>query len=137
MEKEKKTTKSVKKVVPENQPFEKRSDIKRLVVYVVIVNFGQSQNVIDLFKQHHSSVQFVKYAEGTANKASSIVLSIADTRKEIIYGLMAEEYIADFKTDIEAFFKAGKWNAGIAFTIELKSIIGVKMYKFLTQTVRG
>ncbi|MCQ2802654.1 MAG: hypothetical protein MJ225_03185 [Bacilli bacterium] len=134
---EKKRNILVKKQEVQNQPFEQRSDLKKLVLYVVIVNYGQSHNICEMFKQHHSTVQFIKYAEGTAKKTINAILSVSDTRKEIVYGIMAEEYIADFKKDIEAFFKAGKWNAGIAFTIEMKSIIGVKMYKFLTQTVRG
>lgn len=137
MEKKKIVLKPLVKKTPINQPFEKRSDLKHLVVYIVIVNYGQSGAICDLFKQHHSTVQFIKYAEGTARKTINAILNVSDTRKEIIYGIMAEEYVDDFKKEIDTYFKAGKWNAGIAFTIEMKSIIGVKMYKFLTQTVRG
>ena len=60
-----------------------------------------------------------------------------ENRKEIIYSLIREEYIPEIKRELEAYFAASKKNACVAFTINLDSIVGVKIYKFLTQTIRG
>lgn len=134
--KKEKSVKPSKKVEVEKK-FEERDDLKKMFMYVVIVPFGQGENIIRLFKNNRSSAQFIRVGEGTANKEIRDILSIDDMRKEIVYSIMAEEYIEDFKKELEAYFAASKKNAGVGFTIELNSLVGVKVYKFLSQTVRG
>lgn len=118
-------------------PFEKREDLKKLVLYTIIVPYGQGDTVVKLLKQKGSSAQFVRVGDGTATKQILSVLHIEDTRKEIIYSFLREDLVPEFKIELEAFFLASKRNRGIAFTIDLDSIVGVKTYKFLSQTVRG
>lgn len=146
VKKDKKVTKpvapktSVKKVKPKEQepePFEKRKDLKRLLLYVIIVNYGQGDTVIKLLKNNGTSAQFVQIGEGTANKQVLSILHIEDVRKEIIYTFVREDLVPSIKRELEAFFALSKRNAGIAFTIDLDSVVGVKTYKFLSQTVRG
>lgn len=129
--------KSPKNISEIRESFEKRDDLKRMVFYVIIVNYGQSSNIIKLLKNNHSSVQFVQIGEGTATKQVRSILNIEDNTKEIIYSFLREEYVQDFKMELDAYFASSKRNAGIAFTVDLSTIVGVKLYKFLTQTVRG
>lgn len=121
----------------EKSGFEARDDLKRLVFYIIIVNFGQSSNIIKLLKTNHSSAQFIQVGEGTATKKIRSILGIEDNRKEIIYSLIREEFVEEFKQDLDVYFAASKRNSGVGFTVKLDSIVGVKIYKFLTQTVRG
>lgn len=121
----------------EYAPFEEREELKKLVFYVVIVGFGQGDNIIRLLKANHSSAQFVQSGEGTATSRVRDILKIDDTRKEIIFSLIREDYISDFQKELEAYFAASKKNKGVGFAIGLDSIMGVKLYKFFTQTVRG
>lgn len=137
LQKKNKPVVKAKKVPETEKKFEDRDDIKRLVLYIVIVNFGQSSSVIKLLKTNHSSAQFIRVGEGTASKQIREILSIEDNRKEIIYSLLREDCVPDFKKEIEAYFAASKKNKGVAFTVKLDSIVGVKLYKFLSQTVRG
>ena len=129
--------KAKKKKEEENTPFEEREDLKKLLFYVIIVNYGQGDTVVKLLKSKGTSAQLVQIGEGTATKQVLSVLHIEETRKEIIYSFIREDLLPDLKTELEAYFLSSKRNAGIAFTIDLNTIVGVKLYKFLTQTVRG
>lgn len=129
--------KQAKRKEAEYEPFEKREDLKKLVLYTIIVPNGQGDSIVKLLKQKGSSAQFVRLGEGTASKQVLSVLHIEDTKKEIIYSLVREDLVSEIKVELEAYFLSSKRNAGIAFTIDLNSIVGVKTYKFLTQTVRG
>lgn len=131
------TKKQTKKAEEVKEPFEKRPDLKRLTFYMIIVNYGQADNIIRLLKNNHSSAQFAQAGEGTASKQIRSILAIEENRKEIIYSLIRDEYVSEIKKELEAYFAASKKNAGVAFTIDLDSIVGVKLYKFLTQTIRG
>ena len=128
---------AVKKKEEVQPPFESREDLKKLVLYTIIVPSGQGDNMVKLLKRKGSSAQFVRYGEGTASKQVLSVLHIEDTKKEIVYSFVREDLVPDIKAEIEAYFLSSKKNAGIAYTIDLNSIVGVKMYKFLSQTVRG
>lgn len=137
--KAKKAKKKEKTVVEEEQApaFEKRDDIKKLVLYTVIVPRGQGENILRIFKSNRSSAQFLMYGEGTATNAIREILGSEDTKKDIVYSLVREDAVPDIKKEIDVYFVASKKNRGIAYTISLTSIVGVKIYKFLTQTVRG
>ena len=148
MAKEKKVEKPVKEIAPkkakkkesskkEDPAFETRSDIKKLVLYTVIVPRGQGENIIRIFKANKSSAQFVQYGEGTASNAIRDILGSEDTKKDIVYSLVREDAVPDIKKELDVYFIASKRNRGIAYTISLTSIVGVKLYKFFTQTVRG
>ena len=126
-----------KKPEEKKQPFEERPDLKKLKFYIIIVNYGQGQNIVKLLKANHSSAQLVQYGEGTATKQVRSILSIQDNRKEIIYSFIREDFVNEFKKDLDAYCASSKRNAGVGFTVELNTIVGVKLYKFLTQTVRG
>lgn len=119
------------------EPFEKREDLKKLLFYVIIVNNGQGDNIRRILRSNHSSAQFTKIGEGTASKKVKTILNIEDSTKEIIYSLVNESAVPDIKKELDAYFAINKRNAGLAFTIELKTIMGVKLYKFFSQTVRG
>ena len=132
--------KKVKKVVKKEEaytPFEKRDDLKKLVFYIVIVNYGQGDNIIRLFKNRGSTAQFVQIGEGTANSRVKEILNIEDTRKEIVCSIVREDRVKEIKDELEAYFAVSSKNRGVGFTIELSSMVGVKLYKFFTQTIRG
>ena len=128
---------NAKKTEEKKQPFEERPDLKKLKFYIIIVNYGQGQNIVKLLKANHASAHFVQFGEGTATKQVRNILASEDNRKEIVYSFLREDLVNDFKKDLDAYFASSKRNAGVGFTIELDTIVGVKLYKFLTQTVRG
>lgn len=129
-----------KEVAPaqeEHPAFETREDIKKLYLYTIIVPRGQSENIIRLLKPYKNSAYFIQYGEGTASNAIKEILGSEDTKKDIIFSIVREDMIPDIKKELDIYFVASKRNRGIAYTIQLTSIVGVKLYKFLTQTVRG
>ena len=80
-------------------------------------------------------MQFIEVGNGTANKNVLDILGIEDNAKEIIFALIKTELVKDARKELEAFFMASKKNKGIGFAIDLTSIIGVKLYRFLTNSL--
>lgn len=124
-----------KKVVQKDPLFEERKDIKKLCAFITIVNHGQSGPVVKIFQNGGVSTQFVETGYGTAEKQVLDILGIADNRKEIVISLVKQESLLDIKTELEAFFAANKRNRGIGFSIDMTSIIGVKVYQFLANMI--
>ena len=125
----------MKKNVKQSESFEKTNDIKKLCLYVTIVNKGQANAVISLFQKMGSSLQFVQVGNGTANKNVLDILGIEDNAKEVVFCVIKKDLVNDAKRELEAFFVASKKNKGIGFAIDLTTLIGVKLYRFLTNTL--
>ena len=118
-----------------SESFEKTNEIKQLCLYVTIVNKGQANAVISLFQRMGSAAQFVQMGNGTANKNVLDILGIEDNAKEVVLCLIKQELVKDAQNELEAFFAASKKNKGIGFSIKLTSMIGVKLYRFLTNSL--
>lgn len=112
-----------------------QTDIKKLSMFITIVNRGQGNFVLKLFESEGANAQFVQYGEGTAQKEIRDILGIEDNSKEIIISLISQDKIDSAKRELEAFFKVSKRNRGIGFSIPMTSLIGMKFYQFLVDTL--
>ncbi len=127
-----------KKAKKENTEFKNNvseTDIKKLSMFITIVNRGQGNFVLKLFESEGANAQFVQYGEGTAQKEIRDILGIEDNSKEIIISLISQDKIDSAKRELEAFFKVSKRNRGIGFSIPMTSLIGMKFYQFLVDTL--
>lgn len=118
-----------------NSEKEVTGNIKKLSMFVTIVNRGQGNYVLKLFESEGANAQFVQHGEGTAQKEIRDILGIEDNTKEIILSLISQDKIESAKKELEAFFKVSKRNRGIGFSIPMTSLIGMKLYQFLVDTL--
>ena len=128
----------LKKAKKQNTEFNSnvsKTDIKKLSMFITIVNRGQGTFVLKLFESEGANAQFVQYGEGTAQKEIRDILGIEDNSKEIIISLIRQDKISSAKRELEAFFKVSKRNRGIGFSIPMTSLIGMKFYQFLVDTL--
>lgn len=117
--------------------FESRPDLKKLVFYIVIVPRGHADNILRIFKTTKSSFQLVQFGDGTATSEFKSILGVEGNEKDLVYSLVREDVVPEIKRELDNYFDSNKRNGGIAFTINVKTLIGVRIYKYLTQTVRG
>lgn len=108
---------------------------KKLSLFVTIIGKGQALPVMRIFERGGSSAQFVQRGEGTAQKEIYNILGMEETDKDIVLSFISQDKIPDVKNELSAFFMANKKNRGIGFSIPLSSIIGVRVYQFLANTV--
>lgn len=112
-------------------PFEKTNEIKRLSLFITIVNTGQGDAVVNLLQKLNVSAQFIQKAEGTASTSIRDLLGIEDNRKDVVLSILRTEDVQNAKREVESFFLASKKNKGIAISISMTSIVGVTAYRFL------
>lgn len=112
-------------------PYDKEHDIKPLVAYFAIVNEGNANAVVEIFKRAGSSFQLIQIGQGTASKQIRDILGIEDNAKEIIVSFIREEKVKDAVTELSAYFAASKRTSGIGFSVKLTGLMGVTMYQFL------
>lgn len=147
MAEKKKTTKkpnkvaeTIKKAVkaPKNivkpKPFEERTDLQKLYIFVIVVEQSVANTVLKLLLNLGSSAQFVHNGRGTAPSEVLGMLNATDDRKAIINAFVSEDRLPEIREELNIFLRTSRKNRGIAFAIPLSSIQGIRMYKYLTQT---
>ena len=135
---EKAVTKLSKRIKPKKEreaKFEEKKDIDKLYVYFTIVNAGVAESVVKVFEDMGCSVSFIQNGVGTASEEVKKALHIQDSRKEVVISIIRESRLEDVEKELAAFFLASKRNKGVAFATKMDAIQGVRLYKFLSQTL--
>lgn len=123
-----KTVKETKTTVKKT----KQSNVKKLKVLVTIVNRSKALFYSDLLEQYEINMQMVIYGTGTANSEMLSLLGLAETDKAVIISIVREDKVKDVLETLAEKFEKVKNGKGIAYTVSMKSIIGVSAYQFLS-----
>ena len=87
---------------------------------------------MDLLQSQEINVQLALAGEGTASTDMLQLLGLAETEKSVILSIVREDRASDALNLLGEKFKTVRGGKGIAYTIPLKSVVGVAIYRFLT-----
>lgn len=120
------------KVNPPKIKKTQNADVKKLKILVTVVNRSKSLFYLDLLEQFEVNMQVTILGKGTADSEMLSYLGLAETDKAVILSIVREDKVKEiFETLSEKFDKV-KNGKGIAYTIPMKSVIGVSIYQFLS-----
>ena len=114
---------------------ENRKNLHKLYVFITIVEYHQSDQVVKLFESVGSAASFIQVGQGTSKSKVYDILGIIDDKKGVIISIVREDkkdealYILN-----EYLTEDSEKNKGISFTIPLSSMIGARVYYFLTNS---
>ena len=125
-----------KPVIPQQKrTFDMRPNLSKMYLYITIVNEGVGKHIVKLMEGLGSSCSFVNVGTGTASEQVLKALNVSNNQKEIVFSFVRETRLPEISEEISAFFLAQKKNKGIGFAIPLTTVMGVRVYKFLSQTI--
>ncbi len=108
------------------------SSIKKLKLLVTVVDRNKALFYSDLLEGYEVNMQTVVYGTGTADKDMLHYLGLASSDKAVILSFVREDMIKKILDVLSEKFEKVKNGKGIAFTIPVKSLIGVSIYGFLS-----
>ncbi len=108
------------------------SSIKKLKMLITVVDRSKAIYYVDLLEQFEINMQTVIYGKGTAGSEMLSLLGLAEPEKAIIISFVREDKVSDVVEILSEKFEKIKNGKGIAFTIPMKSVIGVSIYQFLS-----
>lgn len=120
---------SPKKKTP---PKKAASDVKKLKILVTVVNRNKTEFYLDFLSGFEVNFQSAVLAEGTAKSETLYMLGLEDSEKGVIFSVIREDKQTDILHALEEKFETLKNGKGIAFTIPMSSVIGVAIYRFLS-----
>ena len=121
---------SVKETTPRKKT--SKSNVAKLKVLITIVNKSKATYYVDLLEEYEINMQMVVSGRGTANDEMLNLLGLVETDKAVIISVIKEEKIKDVLETLKEKFNKVKNGKGIAYTIQMESVIGVSIYQFLS-----
>ena len=112
------------------------SAIKKLKLLVTVVERSKGEFYLDVISQFHVNCQLAMGGLGTA--ASELVELLGlEPHKAVILSVVREDLMEDVMNCLEDKFATIRNGKGIAFAIPLSSVIGVNLYRFLSDNRMG
>ena len=105
---------------------------KKLKILVTVVNRKKTELFMDLLSAYEVNFQTSVLAQGTAKSETLYMLGLEDSDKSVIFSVLREDKVPDVMQMLEEKFHTIKDGKGIAFTIPMSSVIGVAIYRFLS-----
>ena len=105
---------------------------KKLKILVTVVNRKKTELFMDLLTAYEVNFQTSVLAQGTAKSETLYMLGLEDEDKSVIFSVIREDKAVDALHMLEEKFHTIKDGKGIAFTIPMSSVIGVAIYRFLS-----
>lgn len=109
-------------------------DLEKLKMLVTIVNRGKGNFFVDLLENYSINFQCQILGHGTADSELLDMFGLATQQKDIVLSIIKEEETKKILDTLNDKFKTVKNGQGIAFTIPIKSVVGVYLYQFLSDT---
>lgn len=134
MEPTKKTRKPRKNAQPKNG---NADGFKKLKILVTVVNRSKTEFYMDLLTAYEANFQASVLAQGTARSETLYMLGLEDSDKSVIFSVICEDKAPEALQALDEKFHAIKNGKGIAFTIPMSSVIGVAIYRFLSNHRAG
>lgn len=107
------------------------SAIKKLKVLVTVVDRQKGEFYLDVLSQFEVNFQMQVNGIGTANSELVDLLGL-NIQKAVIFSVVREDLVDSIMQCLEDKFATIKNGRGIAFAIPMSSVIGVNLYRFLS-----
>ncbi len=107
------------------------SAIKKLKLIFTVVDRPKGEFYLDVIGQFEVNCQMVLGGKGTASSEIVELLGLNNS-KAVILSVAREDQVGAIMNTLEEKFKTVRNGRGVAFAVPLSSVIGVNLYRFMS-----
>lgn len=111
-------------------PYDQENVLTPIKMFIIVVPNGQAEAIIKILNSIEVSVSVVTNGMGTYVTKNNVNAS----KKQILFTFVTHEKVEEFTQLMKKRFNFSSATKGAAFSINISSIAGVTVYKFLTNT---
>ena len=112
------------------------SAIKKLKLLFTVVDRPKGEFYLDVISQFEVNCQMVLAGTGTASSELADMLGL-NRHKAVILSVIREDMAVPILNCLEDKFATIKNGKGVAFAVPLSSVIGVNLYRFMSNNRLG
>ena len=113
-------------------PATHHADVKKLKLLITVIPRAKTEFFIDLLGDLEANFQLSVLGQGTAHSETLRLLGLEDADKSVLFSVIREDKAAEALRVLGDKFEKVRGGKGIAFTVPLSSVIGVAIYRFLS-----
>lgn len=121
-----------KKIEPVEKDTPFQTDLKKLKLLVTVVSRNKSEFYMDYLSGFDINLQTAVAGQGTAPSDALYLLGLANSDKSVIFSVLREDRTEEVMHGLEEKFHTVRGGKGIAFTVPMTGVIGVAIYRFLS-----
>ncbi len=110
------------------------SDVKKLKLLITVVPRSKGEFYTDFLEGFDINFQTMLLGKGTAKSETLRLLGLADSDKSVILSVITQDKSEEITRALDDKFNSLKRGKGIAFTVPISSVIGVAIYRFLSNS---
>ncbi len=110
--------------------------IKKLKLVITVVDRNKAELYLDILSQFEVNFQTVTGGKGTAHSEIVEMLGL-NINKAVILSVVREDIVPSVIKCLEGKFETIRNGKGIAFAVPLSGVIGINMYRFLSNNKQG
>lgn len=107
------------------------SAIKKLKLLITVVDREKADFYLDVLSQFDINFQMAASGMGTATSELVSLLGL-NIHKAVLLSVVSEDIVDEVMNCLEDKFSTVKKGKGVSFAVPLSSIIGVNMYRFMS-----
>ena len=107
------------------------SAIKKLKLLFTVVDRPKAEFYMDVLSQFEVNMQMLASGKGTATSELVDMLGL-NPHKVVLIGVIREDMTDTIMKVLEEKFRTIRNGKGVAFAVPLSSVIGVNLYRFLS-----
>ena len=121
-----------------NKKTVKKADVApyKLELLVTVIDKKKAAYYRDMIQAYDVNLQFYSLAKGTASVEMLRFFGLADADKVAIFSVIREDRRDEIMDALETKFKTIKGGSGISAAVPLSSVIGKRIYGFLSNEIR-
>ena len=124
-----------KRKTEKKDSIENRKNLHKLYIFVTIVDYHQSDQVVKILEGVGCATSFIQVGQGTSTKKIYDILGMRDDKKGVIISIVRDDKRSETCYVLNEYLVTGQeQNRGISFSIPVNSLIGAKLYYFLTNS---
>ena len=107
------------------------ADIQKLKLVFTVVDRQKAEFYLDVLSQFDVNFQMSVPGKGTANSELISLLGL-NIHKAVLFSVVREDQVEPVMNCLEDKIKTIKNGQGISFAVPLSSVIGVNLYRFMS-----
>ena len=119
------------RVKKEKTPY---SDVKKLKILFTVVPRNKGEFYADFIEGLGVNFQTLLLGQGTAKRETLHLLGLEDSDKCVILSVITHDHCEEILHALDDKFHSVRKGKGIAFTVPVSSVIGVAIYRFLSNS---
>lgn len=113
-------------------PYEKEHELRPLKLFIISVPYGQATPIQKILNEYETSISLFMSGEGCRFKSRFEMMNT--NKKSILFAVVREDKAEVLKRRLEERINISKASQGYAIILNITSVAGVTIYKFLSNT---